>query len=167
MLGCGRARLFTARGGAGIKRADPCKRRRAFIAVLLPILGPAKSTYSWSAVASGRVAGRYTSKKVGIDVAVIEARFELGNFCPRHETSPETLDSPHASINLSSNSPAIEDLELESGYGYRIRVTSMVLGTAHPDGMNSLICYDRRGDGAQVRPPFGGGPRDRPVASGV
>ena len=75
-------------------------------------------------------------------MAIIEARPELGSFCPTHETWPETLDSPHASINFSGNSPAIVDLELESRYGYRIRTSPVVLGTAHPDGTNCLICYD-------------------------
>jgi hypothetical protein len=38
----------------------------------------------------------------GLPVAVIEARPELGNFCPTHETWPGTLDSPQASINLTA-----------------------------------------------------------------
>ena len=65
-------------------------------------------------ISGGLPAATYL-QKAGLDVAVIEARPELGNFCPTHETWPETLDSPHASINFSGNSPAIEDLELESG----------------------------------------------------
>jgi phytoene dehydrogenase-like protein len=90
-------------------------------------------------------------QKAGLDVAIIEAGPELGNFCPTHETWPETLDSPHASINFSGNSPAIVDLELESRYGYRIRTSPVVLGTAHPDGTNCLICYDP----AQTAQSFG------------
>jgi phytoene dehydrogenase-like protein len=92
-------------------------------------------------VSGGLPAATYL-QKAGLDVAVIEARPELGNFCPTHETWPETLDSPHASINFSGNSPAISDLELESRYGYRLRTTPVVLGTTHTDGTNCLICYD-------------------------
>lgn len=92
-------------------------------------------------VSGGLPAATYL-QKCGLDVAVIEARSELGNFCPTHETWPETLDSPHASINFSGNSPAIVDLELESKYGYRLRTTPVVLGTTHTDGTNCLICYD-------------------------
>jgi len=92
-------------------------------------------------VSGGLPAATYL-QKAGLDVAIIEARPELGNFCPTHETWPETLDSPHASINFSGNSPAIVDLELESRYGYRIKTTPVVLGTAHADGTNCLICYD-------------------------
>jgi phytoene dehydrogenase-like protein len=92
-------------------------------------------------VSGGLPAATYL-QKAGLDVAVIEARPELGNFCPTHETWPETLDSPHASINFSGNSPAIVDLELESKYGYRLRTTPVLLGTTHTDGTNCLICYD-------------------------
>lgn len=92
-------------------------------------------------VSGGLPAATYL-QKAGLNVAVIEARPELGNFCPTHETWPETLDSPHASINFSGNSPAIADLELESRYGYRLRTTPVVLGTTHTDGTNCLICYD-------------------------
>lgn len=92
-------------------------------------------------ISGGLPAAAYL-QKAGLDVAVIETRPEVGNFCPTHETWPETLDSPHASINFSGNSPAIADLELESRYGYRIGTTPVVLGTAHPDGTNCLICYD-------------------------
>ncbi|WIG58769.1 MAG: hypothetical protein OJF49_001515 [Ktedonobacterales bacterium] len=91
-------------------------------------------------VSGGLPAAAYL-QKAGLKVAIIEARPELGNFCPTHETWPETLDSPHASINFSGNSPAIEDLELER-YGYRLRTTPVVLGTTHRDGTNCLICYD-------------------------
>ena len=92
-------------------------------------------------ISGGLPAAAYL-QKAGLKVALVEARPELGNFCPTHETWPQTLDSPHASINFSGNSPAIEDLELESRYGYRIRTSPVVLGTAHPDGTNCLICYD-------------------------
>jgi phytoene dehydrogenase-like protein len=92
-------------------------------------------------VSGGLPAAAYL-QKAGLDVAVVEARPELGNFCPTHETWPETLDSPHAAINFSGNSPAIVDLELESRYGYRLRTTPVVLGTTHTDGTNCLICYD-------------------------
>jgi phytoene dehydrogenase-like protein len=91
-------------------------------------------------VSGGLPAATYL-QKCGLDVAVIEARSELGNFCPTHETWPETLDSPHAAINFSGNSPAVVDLDLES-YGYQIRTTPVVLGTTHTDGTNCLICYD-------------------------
>jgi phytoene dehydrogenase-like protein len=65
-------------------------------------------------ISGGLPAATYL-QKAGLDVAIIEARPELGNFCPTHETWPETLDSPHASINFSGNSPAIvcSDLGLE------------------------------------------------------
>jgi phytoene dehydrogenase-like protein len=92
-------------------------------------------------VSGGLPAATYL-QKCGLSVAVVEARPELGNFCPTHETWPETLDSPHASINFSGNSPAIADLELVSKYGYRLRTTPVVLGTTHTDGTNCLICYD-------------------------
>lgn len=92
-------------------------------------------------ISGGLPAATYL-QKAGLRVAVVEARPELGNFCPTHETWPETLDSPHAAINFSGNSPAIEDLELETKYGYRIRTSPVVLGTTHPDGTNCLICYD-------------------------
>ena len=92
-------------------------------------------------VSGGLPAATYL-QKAGLKVCIVEARPELGNFCPTHETWPETLDSPHASINFSGNSPAIEDLELESKYGYRIRTTPVLLGTAHRDGTNCLVCYD-------------------------
>src|SRR5919205_1032293 len=92
-------------------------------------------------ISGGLPAAAYL-QKAGLKVALVEARPELGNFFPTHETWPQTLDSPHASINFSGNSPAIEDLELESRYGYRIRTSPVVLGTAHPDGTNCLICYD-------------------------
>jgi phytoene dehydrogenase-like protein len=92
-------------------------------------------------VSGGLPAAAYL-QKAGLRVAIVEAKPELGNFCPTHETWPETLDSPHASINFSGNSPSIEDLELESKYGYRIRTSPVLLGTAHRDGTNCLICYD-------------------------
>ncbi|GAB2762304.1 NAD(P)/FAD-dependent oxidoreductase [Salinifilum aidingensis] len=80
-------------------------------------------------------------QKAGLDVAVVEAKPELGNFCPTTEPWPRVLDSPHASINFSGSSPAVEDLDLER-YGYRLRTSPVVLGTTHRDGTNCLICYD-------------------------
>src|SRR5215217_5268688 len=91
---------------------------------------------------SGGIPAATYLQKAGLKVAIVEARPESGNFCPTHETWPETLDSPHAAINFSGSAPAIEDLELESRYGYQLRTTPVVLGTAHPDGTNCLICYD-------------------------
>jgi phytoene dehydrogenase-like protein len=91
-------------------------------------------------ISGGLPAAAYL-QKAGLKVAVVEAAPELGNFCPTHETWPETLDSPHASINFSGSSPAMEDLELER-YGYRLRASPVVLGTTHRDGTNCLICYD-------------------------
>src|SRR5919199_3787236 len=91
---------------------------------------------------SGGIPAATYLQKAGLNVVIVEGRPELGNFCPTHETWPGTLDSPHASINFSGNSPAIQDLELESRYGYQIRTSPVVPGTAHPDGTNCLICYD-------------------------
>jgi phytoene dehydrogenase-like protein len=91
-------------------------------------------------VSGGLPAATYL-QKAGLRVVVVEANPELGNFCPTHETWPETLDSPHASINFSGSSPAIEDLNLDA-YGYRLRTSPVVLGTTHRDGTNCLICYD-------------------------
>ena len=91
---------------------------------------------------SGGIPAATYLQKAGQRVLIVEGGPELGNFCPTHETWPEVLDSPHAAINFSGNSPAIEDLELESRYGYRIRTSPVVLGTAHRDGTNCLICYD-------------------------
>lgn len=91
-------------------------------------------------ISGGLPAAAYL-QKAGLNVAVVEAKPELGNFCPTHETWPETLDSPHASINFSGSSPAIEDLGLEQ-YGYRLKASPVVLGTTHKDGTNCLICYD-------------------------
>lgn len=96
-------------------------------------------------VVGGGISGGLPSaaylQKSGLSVCVVEQRPTLGNFCPTHETWPEILDSPHASINFSGNSPAIEDLDLES-YGYRLKTSPVVLGTSHKDGTNGLICYD-------------------------
>lgn len=91
-------------------------------------------------ISGGLPAAAYL-QKAGLKVAVVEAKPELGNFCPTHETWPETLDSPHAAINFSGSSPAMEDLGLEQ-YGYRLRTSPVVLGTTHRDGTNGLICYD-------------------------
>lgn len=92
-------------------------------------------------ISGGLPAAAYL-QKAGLEVAVVEAGPECGNFCPTHETWPGTLDSPHASVNFSGNSPALVDLGLVADYGYRIGTTPVVLGTAHPDGTNCLICYD-------------------------
>lgn len=91
-------------------------------------------------ISGGLPAAAYL-QKAGLKVAVVEAKPELGNFCPTHETWPETLDSPHAAINFSGSSPAMEDLGLDR-YGYRLRTSPVVLGTTHRDGTNGLICYD-------------------------
>jgi phytoene dehydrogenase-like protein len=76
---------------------------------------------------SGGIPAATYLQKAGLKVAIVEARPESGNFCPTHETWPETLDSPHAAINFSGSAPAIEDLELESRYGYQLRTTPVVL----------------------------------------
>lgn len=91
-------------------------------------------------ISGGLPAAAYLQKS-GLNVCVVEQRPTLGNFAPTHETWPEILDSPHAAINFSGNSPAIEDLELER-YGYRLKTSPVVLGTSHKDGTNGLICYD-------------------------
>src|SRR5262245_52263623 len=91
---------------------------------------------------SGGIPAATYLQKAGLKVAIVEARPEVGNFCPTHETWPETLDSPPALLSFSGSPPAIEYLELESRYGYRLRTTPVVLGTVHPDGTNCLICYD-------------------------
>jgi beta-carotene ketolase (CrtO type) len=91
-------------------------------------------------ISGGLPAATYLQKS-GLNVLVVEAKPELGNFSPTHETWPEILDSPHASINFSGNSPAIEDLGLED-YGYQLKTSPVLLGTSHPDGTNALICYD-------------------------
>lgn len=51
---------------------------------------------------SGGIPAATYLQKAGLKVAIVEARPESGNFCPTHETWPETLDSPHASINFSA-----------------------------------------------------------------
>lgn len=91
-------------------------------------------------ISGGLPAAAYLQKS-GLSVCVVEQRPTLGNFCPTHETWPEILDSPHAAINFSGNSPAMEDLALEE-YGYRLKTSPVVLGTSHKDGTNGLLCYD-------------------------
>jgi phytoene dehydrogenase-like protein len=91
-------------------------------------------------ISGGLPAAAYL-QKAGLNVVLVEAKPELGNFCPSHETWPEVLDSPHAAINFSGSSPAMEDLDLEN-YGYRLKTSPVVLGTTHKDGTNCLICYD-------------------------
>jgi phytoene dehydrogenase-like protein len=80
-------------------------------------------------------------QKAGLDVLIIEANSELGCFCCTHETWPRTLDSPHVGVSFAGNSPVIEDLELEK-YGFRFRVSPVILGTTYRDGTNCLICQD-------------------------
>lgn len=101
-------------------------------------------TYDIVVVGGGISRGLPTAaylQKSGLRVAVVEAKPELGNFAPTHETWPDVLDSPHASTNFSGNSPAIEDLNLES-YGYRLRTSPVILGTTHRDGTNGLLRYN-------------------------
>src|ERR687887_145057 len=135
---CGLLRRFTI-------ASEVVRCRRPAASAVREARGGSMDTYDVVVVGGGISGGLPAAaylQKAGLKVALVEARPELGNFCPTHETWPETLDSPHASINFSGNSPSIEDLELESKYGYRIRTTPVVLGTTHADGTNCLICYD-------------------------
>jgi len=72
---------------------------------------------------------------------LIEARHELGTFIPTHEIWPEVLTSPHAAINFSAASPAIEDLDLPR-YGYELRFSPVIFGVTDRDGKNALVYYD-------------------------
>lgn len=80
-------------------------------------------------------------QKAGLEVLIIEANSELGTFCCTHETWPQTLDSPHVGVSFAGNSPVLEDLELEK-YGFRFRVSPVILGATYRDGTNALICQD-------------------------
>jgi phytoene dehydrogenase-like protein len=80
-------------------------------------------------------------QKAGLEVLIVEANSELGCFCCTHETWPGTLDSPHVGVSFAGNSPVIEDLDLER-YGFRFRVSPVILGTTYRDGTNCLICQD-------------------------
>ncbi len=91
-------------------------------------------------ISGGLPAAAYL-QKAGLSVVVVEAKPELGVFCPSHEVWPETLDSPHAAVNFSATTPAMEDLELER-YGYRWRTSPVLLGMTWRDGTNCLICHD-------------------------
>ena len=91
-------------------------------------------------VSGGLPAAAYL-QKAGARVCLIEARHELGTFIPTHEIWPEVLTSPHAAINFSAASPAIEDLELEK-YGYQLRFSPVIFGVTDRDGKNALVYYD-------------------------
>jgi phytoene dehydrogenase-like protein len=80
-------------------------------------------------------------QKAGLKVAIVERRHELATFAPTTEPWPNTIMSPHASINWSGASPVIEDLELEQ-YGYRIVFGPTAYGTTHRDGTNVLVYHD-------------------------
>jgi phytoene dehydrogenase-like protein len=80
-------------------------------------------------------------QKAGLAVLLLEANAEPGVFCPTHETWPGALDSPHVGVSFAGNSPVIEDLELER-YGFRFKVSPVILGCTYPDGTNALICQE-------------------------
>jgi phytoene dehydrogenase-like protein len=80
-------------------------------------------------------------QKAGLDVLIVEANSELGSFCCSHETWAQTLDSPHVGVSFAGNSPVIEDLALED-YGFRFKVSPVILATTFRDGTNCLICQD-------------------------
>jgi phytoene dehydrogenase-like protein len=80
-------------------------------------------------------------QRAGLDVLILEANSELGSFCCTHETWPQTLDSPHVGVSFAGNSPVIEDLDLER-YGFRFKVSPVILATTFRDGTNCLICQD-------------------------
>ena len=80
-------------------------------------------------------------QRAGLDVLILEANSELGSFCCTHETWPRTLDSPHVGVSFAGNSPVIEDLDLER-YGFRFKVSPVILATTFRDGTNCLICQD-------------------------
>ena len=80
-------------------------------------------------------------QKAGLKVVILERRHELATFAPTTEPWPNTIMSPHASINWSGASPVIEDLELEQ-YGYSIVFGPTAYGTTHRDGTNVLVYHD-------------------------
>ena len=80
-------------------------------------------------------------QKAGLEVLLLEANSEAGTFCPTHETWPGVLDSPHVGVSFAGNSPVVEDLELER-YGFRFKVSPVILACTYPDGTNSLICQE-------------------------
>lgn len=80
-------------------------------------------------------------QKAGLKVAILERRGELATFAPTTEPWPNTIMSPHASINWAGVSPVIEDLELEK-YGHRMVFGPTAYGTTHKDGTNVLIYHD-------------------------
>jgi phytoene dehydrogenase-like protein len=80
-------------------------------------------------------------QKCGLDVLIVEANSELGSFCCSHETWAQTLDSPHVGVSFAGNSPVIEDLDLED-YGFRFKVSPVILATTFRDGTNCLICQE-------------------------
>jgi phytoene dehydrogenase-like protein len=80
-------------------------------------------------------------QKAGLDVLIVEANSELGSFCCSHETWAQTLDSPHVGVSFAGNSPVIEDLSLED-YGFRFKVSPVILATTFRDGTNCLICQE-------------------------
>jgi phytoene dehydrogenase-like protein len=80
-------------------------------------------------------------QKCGFDVRIVEANSELGSFCCSHETWAQTLDSPHVGVSFAGNSPVIEDLDLED-YGFRFKVSPVILATTFRDGTNCLICQE-------------------------
>ena len=80
-------------------------------------------------------------QKCGLDVLIVEANSELGSFCCSHETWAQTLDSPHVGVSFAGNSPVIEDLDLEE-YGFRFKVSPVILATTFRDGTNCLICQE-------------------------
>src|SRR3990172_7343093 len=80
-------------------------------------------------------------QKAGLKVAILERHHELATFAPTTDPWPNTIMSPHASINWAGVSPVIEDLELEK-YGHRMVFGPTADGTSHKDGTNVLIYHD-------------------------
>ncbi|MBI2237330.1 MAG: NAD(P)-binding protein, partial [Actinobacteria bacterium] len=88
-------------------------------------------------------------QKAGLKVAILERRHELATFAPTTEPWPNTIMSPHASINWAGASPVIEDLELEK-YGYTMAFGPTAYWTTHKDGTNLLIYHDPSQTAKQV-----------------